>query len=418
MHNRQGEPASRLLRTLQFPSPFHSLWAAFACAIIILSGCASPSEPIERKPPVPQPVADLAAQQVGNSVAITFTVPTEAVDRRSLDQPPAIEIFRDFEPPAAASTVAGAASASKTAPAAPTVLLVTIPSAMVDTYVAQDHFRYFDALKPEEFSQHPPGSVAVYAVRTRTSQKKESAPSNIAALRIYALPDPIDDLKAEVTHSGIQLTWTPPTKTLAGPAPPTASYRIFRAESQPTASTQPPSAPSTAAQTTQAAPGAPLIKIAETQSPNYLDVPIQFGNTYAYSVRAVVLLEGHELESADSNRITIVARGTFPPAAPQGLLVVFVPAQAAEPAHLELSWAISSETDLAGYNVYRSEQAGGVQGTRLNTELLPTPAFQDMNAVPGRAHFYSVTAVDRSGNESPASTAVSGTVPAESQPTP
>jgi predicted phage tail protein len=287
---------------------------------------------------------------------------------------------------------------------------------MIDNYVVQDRFRYVDALKPEDFSQHP-SRIAIYAVRTRTSQKKESAPSNIAALRIYPLPDPIDDLKAEVTHSGIQLTETPPTKTLVGPAPPIFSYRIFRAESQSTATTQAPSARPAAAQTTQATPGAPMIKIAETQSPNYLDAQIQFGNTYTYSVRTVAQLDGHELESADSNRITILARDTFPPAAPQRLVVVFVPSQAGEPAHLELSWAISPETDLAGYNVYQSDQVG-VQGTRLNTELLPTPAFQDMNAVPGRTYLYSVTAVDRSGNESPASAAVPGTVPAESQSTP
>ncbi len=38
-----------------------------------------------------------------------------------------------------------------------------------------------------------------------------------------------------------------------------------------------------------------------------------------------------------------------------------------------------------------------------------------MNAVPSRRYLYTVTAVDRSGNESAASAAVSGTVPAESQ---
>ena len=53
-------------------------------------------------------------------------------------------------------------------------------------------------------------------------------------------------------------------------------------------------------------------------------------------------------------------------------------------------------------------------GTRLNPELLLTPAFRDMNAVPGHRYFYTVTAVDRSGNESPASAAASGDVPAES----
>jgi fibronectin type 3 domain-containing protein len=82
---------------------------------------------------------------------------------------------------------------------------------------------------------------------------------------------------------------------------------------------------------------------------------------------------------------------------------------------VELSWAINPETDIAGYNVYRSEQEG-IPGLRLNQELLLTPAFRDMNAMSGRRYSYTVTAVDRSGNESPASVAVEGGVPDEHGP--
>ena len=123
------------------------------------------------------------------------------------------------------------------------------------------------------------------------------------------------------------------------------------------------------------------------------------------------------LESGDSNLAVVTPRDTFPPVAPQGLLVVLVPAQGGAAAHLELSWAISPETDIAGYNVYRGDQES-TPGTRLNTELLLTPAFRDMNIQPGHRYFYSVTAVDRTGNESPLGAVVSGGVPAESQATP
>jgi fibronectin type 3 domain-containing protein len=126
---------------------------------------------------------------------------------------------------------------------------------------------------------------------------------------------------------------------------------------------------------------------------------------------------GKTLESADSNVLVVMPKDVFPPAAPLGLVVAVVLTQGGTPAHLELSWAISPETDVAGYNIYRSEQAGA-PGTRLNNELLLAPAFSDMNIQPGRRYFYSVTAVDRSGNESPKSAVVSGGVPAEGQPTP
>ena len=167
----------------------------------MLGGCASPGEPIERKPPVAQAISDLAAQQVGNSAALTFTMPDQSTDRRPLTQPFGVEIFRGFVAPAAARPATP-----------PATLLVTIPPAMVSNYVTQGRFRYTDELRAEDFEQHP-DSVVVYAVRTRASAKKESAPSNAATVPVYPLPDPIEDLKAEVTHTGIQLTWTPPTKT-------------------------------------------------------------------------------------------------------------------------------------------------------------------------------------------------------------
>jgi fibronectin type 3 domain-containing protein len=156
--------------------------------------------------------------------------------------------------------------------------------------------------------------------------------------------------------------------------------------------------------------------VGETEATSYLDTQFDLGKSYVYTVRSVLRYDEEQIESADSNPFVVLARDVSPPASPRGLIVVYVPAQDTVPAHLELSWGISPETDLAGYNVYRSEQAG-LPGTRMNSELLLTPAFRDMNAAPGRLYFYSVGAVDRSGNESPASAAVAGTVPAESQTT-
>ena len=85
--------------------------------------------------------------------------------------------------------------------------------------------------------------------------------------------------------------------------------------------------------------------------------------------------------------------------------MTLIPAQAASgeapasPAYLDLSWAIAPEHDVVGYNVYRAENSGA-KGVKQNPELLPTPAFRDMNGVPGHVYYYAVTAVDRAGNES------------------
>ena len=274
---------------------------------------------------------------------------------------------------------------------------------MVAQYDTRRQIRYVDELQSEDFTQHP-NSQVVYVVRTRTSPKKVSADSNAATLRVAPAPDPITDLKAEITHQGVILTWTPPQKTAVGPAPPIALYRIFRREI-PQATAPAP--------TTGALPARspnPSVPIEETVAPPFRDTQIQFGKTYQYTVRSVAQYPDLQVESLDSPLIEVTPLDTFPPAAPQGLVVALIPAQGSAPAYLDLSWSISAENDIAGYNIYRTEQEGA-PGQKQNPDLLRTPAFRDMNVVPGHRYFYTVTAVDRVGNESPASAAASGEVP-------
>ncbi|MGA8011813.1 MAG: fibronectin type III domain-containing protein [Candidatus Acidiferrales bacterium] len=374
------------------------------CAVplsVLLSGCAAPGEPYERKAPVPMAVTDLAVKQVGNDVVLTFTLPQQTVDRRPLKELPAIEIYRGFPLPVSPPSV----GANKLV-AMLQGLVVTIPPGMVESYMTQGHVVYPDPILASTFSTKSVQET-FYFVQTRASEKKSSAESNHASLNIYALPNPIIDLKAEVTHAAIALSWSAPQKDPNGAAPAIASYRVYRGASEPGAAEP--------ASKTQS----PLTLVGESDaaSTSFNDSNFEFGKAYVYAIRSVVQYPSGTLESGDSNLAVVTPRDTFPPVAPQGLLVVLVPAQGGAAAHLELSWAISSETDIAGYNVYRGDQES-TPGTRLNTELLLTPAFRDMNIQPGHRYFYSVTAVDRTGNESPLGAVVSGGVPAESQATP
>jgi hypothetical protein len=402
MENRKGARASEPARNRPTSHTIPRFPFSIFLVSILLGGCAAPAEPLERKAPVPKAVTDLAAVQAGNDVVLRFTLPKETVDRRPLKQLPAIEIYRVIRPAGPATPAVPAVSPAPR-------LTLTIPSAMVDQYSDQGHIRAVDSLKAEDFRPNEE-SVAEYIVRTRASAKKESADSNSAILRIYPAADPIADLRVENTPSGVVLNWTPPQKTLVGAAPTIAKYHVYRAEldTAGTAATNEGQNPK---------PKTPLLKIGESESATYRDTLAELGKTYIYSVRSVAQYPNALIESGDSNMVKLTPKDTFPPAAPQGLVVVFVPAVGEAPAHIDLSWAINSETDIAGYNVYRSEQESA-SGTRLNLELLLTPAFRDMNAVPGRRYLYTVTAVDRSGNESPASAAVPGGVPAESQPAP
>lgn len=150
--------------------------------------------------------------------------------------------------------------------------------------------------------------------------------------------------------------------------------------------------------------------LGETSSPSFSDASFTFGTTYEYAVRSMARYDAGEVESEDSAPLIVTPRDTFPPAAPEGLVAAVVPANGNEGALVDLSWKISPEPDVAGYNAYRGDEESAV-GKRVNSELLPTPAFRDISVLAGHQYFYRVTAVDRSGNESVASAAVAVTLP-------
>ncbi|MBI2478406.1 MAG: S8 family serine peptidase, partial [Planctomycetia bacterium] len=91
-----------------------------------------------------------------------------------------------------------------------------------------------------------------------------------------------------------------------------------------------------------------------------------------------------------------------PPFAPSGLSAV------AGNAQVVLDWADNTESDLAGYNVYRSTTSGGLY-TGANTELVNSSSFTNTGVAAG-TYYYIVTALDWSGNESAASNETSATV--------
>ena len=380
-------PAARL----SFPI-FYFLFSVFCCWLV---GCGTPGEPTPNRPQVPEAVSDLAARQTGDAVALTFTLPAKSLEGRPLAEPPAVEIYRGF--------LAAGAPRERLS----TRLTYTIPSALVDTYLAEGRLRFLDPLKPEELAQRAGGQM-IYMVRTRASKRRASADSNLAALPVYPAPRPIDDVRAVVTETAVELAWSAPQRTTAGAALASlAGYRIYRVEVEPGAEAAAAQEPAKAKLKT------PLELLAPASAPVFRDTQFEFGRTYRYSVRSVAQYQADEVESADSQPLVVTPRDTFPPASPKELVAVVVLATAVAPAHIELSWAISTETDWAGYCVYRNEQGPQASGPRqrLNRELLLAPTFRDMSIVQGRRYTYRVSAVDRAGNESPLSDPVSAELP-------
>lgn len=373
MRAAAGEKGTRTSFGLRF--------SLFVACPLVFCGCGVPGEPQPRRPPVPVAVTDLSARQLGDGVALAFTLPREATDGRPLSEPPAVEIFR-------------AVSADGTKPKKGAARLVyTVPSALVDTYVTDGRLQFADPLPPEEVRAHP-GAQYQYIVRTRASKHRASADSNSIILRWYPVAERISGVHTRSSEQAIELSWLAPARTSTGePLSSVSGYRVYRAEIEPA------SASAAAQDLSKAALRTPLGLLAPSPSTSYSDTQFEFERTYLYSIRSVTPAGAGTVESADSSPVVVTPHDVFPPAPPHSLVVVFVPASPSAPAHAELSWEISPETDLAGYHVYRSEQED-TRGALLTPDVLLAPAFRDMPIVLGHHYFYRVTALDRAGNES------------------
>src|SRR5258708_3482118 len=385
MEIRKGTALHIAIRPAQTFAIFYFLFSIFLMA----GGCGAPGEPVPPAPLVPVAIKDLAAHQAGDGAQLAFTLPANSVTGDRLSEPPAVEILP------------GSVKPDGSADAKSFRAVYTIPGALVENYRAADgRIIFTDPIAPEETKAHP-GEAVAYAIRTRASQKRASADSNVVSLRVFPVPAPITSVQARVTESAVELTWPVPVGTAGEPLSAITSYRIYRSEIHSSSTASSPSAQDLPPGKSES--HAALLASSETNS--YRDSSVVFDHSYVYIVRAAIQVEGNELESSDSQPVTVTPRDIFPPAAPQGLVAALLPGPAPGTVLVDLSWSINLETDLAGYRVYRSEQEG-TRGQLLTPDLLPTPAVRDTSVQPGHRYWYTVTAVDRTGHESAPSAAV------------
>jgi hypothetical protein len=356
--------------------------------IMLLAGCAAPGDPSPRRPVVPEKVSDLAASQYGSAMDLTFTLPTRSTDREALAEPPAIEIYR-------AALAPGAVPDRKTN----WRLVYTIPSERVDSYLSGEKIDFHDPLTTDDFASAAGSSVA-YKIRTRATKSRASEDSNVVRANVYAPPGEPRDVRVSVTEQALIVTWAD-TTVPSGATP--HGYHVYRGEIA-------PGDESASQDASKAKLKMPLALVGSSTTGEFRDSHFEFGTPYLYTVRSVAQFGADLVESADSSPVTVTPRDTFPPAAPTRLEVSVIPATNQTPAYVESSWAISPEGDLGGYFVYRSNQED-TQGERISNEMLLSPTFRDNSVVSGSRYYYRVSAVDRSGNESPKSSAVQADIP-------
>jgi len=358
----------------------------FLTFICLLASCGAPGEPTPPSPPIPTAITDLAARQSGDGALLTMTLPTRTINDERLTEPPAVEIFRGTLKPDGKPDNKSFR------------LVYTLPGALLDTYTNEKFIQFKDPIAPEETRAHP-GAAFAYRVRTRAAKKRDSADSNTVLVKVFPVPERVSGLEAKVTEPAVELNWMAPKKTSGGDTlEQLTGYRVFRGEIDPS------SAEATSKDIAQAKWKSPLTLLAPATETSYRDTLFEFDKTYVYVVRAIALAGDGPVESDDSTSAVVTPRDTFPPAMPANVVAAVTTPPGGVPT-VEVSWSINLETDLAGYRVYRSDRQDA-RGQLLTQDLLPAPAYRDMSVQQGHQYWYSVTAVDRAGNESGAATAV------------
>ena len=358
---------------------------------MLIAGCGAPGEPVPPSPPVPVAVTDLLADQLGDAVQLTFSLPTKTLAGERLTDLPAIEILRGTLKPDGAPDKESFRSVE------------TIPGALVGEYRSADKVQIVNRITADELRAYP-GAGLAYRVRSRASRKRASADSNTAIVRMRTVPERITTLRVTVTESAVELSWLAPTRPSSGDSlPPISEYRVYRGEIDPA------SADAAANDLTRVKWKSPLTLVGSANTVNYADTGFDFGKTYVYVVRSVISENGSTLESSDSAPGIVTPKDLFAPAVPQSVVAAPIVGSTTNAPEVDLSWSINTEADLAGYRVYRSE-AQSTPGQLLTQDLLLSPVYRDTSVQPGHTYWYSVTAVDRSGNESPHSAPVAAEV--------
>ncbi|MDQ5845460.1 MAG: hypothetical protein M3539_09220 [Acidobacteriota bacterium] len=323
----------------------------------------------------------LSGVQRGNQVILSWPAPRRNAPDQSVQSIRRIDVYRLAEKPRTPLPLTEEEFATRS------TLIGSVTEEQIRD--AGDVLTYTDTL---ELAGEP--ARLRYAVRYVNASGQRAAFSNFLliepAARVAQAPT-IVATGNEISEDAITFTWQPPAANIDGSTPVNLlGYNVYRLDESQNEIT-----------------GAPLnsVLISGTQ---YSDKNFKFGETYAYVVRAVSLgTEGGQVESLNSNVLTVSPRDTFPPSAPTSITI------AAAPGRLSLFFPANPESDVAGYNIYRSTDPDLPKDkwNKLNSELLTRTTFQDERVESGRRYYYYLTAVDQAGNVSPPSEVVSETVP-------
>jgi hypothetical protein len=362
-------------------------WAAVTfcglAGLAALTGCGMPGAPQAPSLKLPEPVEDLSAVRAGQTVTLRWTSPKKTTDHLLIKGNIPVQIC--WRPGKASCQTAGQTT--------------VVPGAPGE----------FSAAMPAELTSGDAHAVS-YFVELKSPRGRSAGLSNGAPILAGAAPAAVTGLAAEVRADGVALHWhgvdTTPVQLHRRLLEDAASAAEKKTKEQGKANsgkgglTAPSPEPPERDLLVEAASGAMV--------DGALDASARFGSRYDYSaqrVNRVTLKDGKTLELAGEESAPVRADvvDNFPPAVPKELVAV---AAAAEKT-IDLSWQPDTESDLAGYIVYRIGSGDAADGSGVSDWMrisgpqpVATAAYRDTAVEPGHTYRYSVSAIDLLGHES------------------
>ena len=363
-------------------SPKTFLHLLLAVVVLAALGCGKrrpPLPPVER---VQQRTELLSGAQQGNEVILSWPAPQRNAPDSSVQSIRRIDVYRLAEKPGAPLALTEEEFAARA------TVVGSITYEQIKT--AGDTLTYHD---PLELAGQP--ARLRYAIRYVNASGQRAAFSNFLTIEPAAriAQPPTLQSPAKIAEDAITLTWNPPVANIDGSTPVNLlGYNVYRLDES------------------QSEPNQTPINSSLVSGTTYTDRNFKFGTDYRYLVRSVSLgTGGAQVESLNSNSVPAQPRDVFPPAPPER------PSIAPDPSfgRLAIFFAANKETDIAGYNIYRSTDPNlpKQSWSKLNPELLTRTNFRDDRVESGKTYYYYIVAVDNAGNVSQPSEVASETVP-------
>jgi len=373
---------------------------ASAALCLLLAGCAQTGPPLPPSLELPKPPDDLRASRKANRVTLNWSEPTRTTDRRIVRFLGPTLICRSLDPEI---TACPNPTAMLPAPAAvPQIVESSRGRAQKSNSSQAAPQSYTDTL-PLAIQQQNPYAEVTYAIEVLNRNARGAGLSNRVHVPVVITLAPPDNLAAELTGDGVVLTWTSvgeaqniPANSFNNSPGVQFRYRIYRREE---------SAGKDAI--------AGEVPLGEPGPTHFTDSSFEWEKTYLYRITVVSVIKRAEsevqVEGDDTSSVRVSAHDVFPPSVPSGLQAAY--SGEGQNPFIDLIWAPVTNADLAGYNVYRSEDGAAGHAVKLNSALVQSPSYRDSAVVSGKTYIYSVSAVDVRGNESQRSEATSESVP-------